>query len=154
MDISILLSKIRYFDTKIAIHGDPRFMPPDKKNWRIANIRYDGSHSVMTMYKSWKSKTPIFKTWLNYDVRAFDDKGGPTPDKIYAMVYFKHPIVDKNYFEVQHEIKVLQGQRNLWFAGNWTYDNDSHESAINSAIFIAEKLSPDSKRVKILQGTR
>ena len=74
------------------------------------------------------------------------------PSNIYAMVYYKHPIVDKNYFDVQSEIKQLQGKRNLWFAGNWSYDTDSHESAILSAIEIAQKLAPDSQRLKILQG--
>jgi predicted NAD/FAD-binding protein len=152
-DISILLSKIRYYDTKIAIHGDPRFMPPNKKDWRIINIRYDGYHSAMTMYKNWKSSKPIFKTWLTYDVRSPSDKNGPMPENIYAMVYYKHPIVDKNYFEVQSAIRQLQGKRQLWFVGNWTYDSDSHESAISSAVEIAKKLASDSERLRILQGT-
>lgn len=152
MDISALLARIRYFDTKIAIHGDSRFMPPNKNDWRIANIRYDGSHAAMTMYKSWKSKSPVFKTWLTYDVRSPGDKDGPIPKNIYAMVYYKHPIVDKNYFEVQHAIQQLQGKRQLWFVGNWSYDTDSHESAIHSAVEVAQRLAPDTERLRMMRG--
>jgi len=152
-DLSVLLGKIKYYDTKIAIHGDTRFMPPNRDDWRIVNVRYDGTHSATTMYKQWKSKTPIFKTWLTYDVRPPKDTGSALPSNLYALINYKHPTTDRNYFEVQKVIERLQGNNNLWFAGMWTYDNDSHESAIISAIKIAERLAPNSERLKILHSS-
>jgi predicted NAD/FAD-binding protein len=151
-DLSALLGKIRYYDTKIAIHGDARFMPPNKDDWRVVNVRYDGTHSATTMYKQWKSKTPIFKTWLTYDVRPSKDTGSALPGNLYALINYKHPMTDHYYFEVQKAVEQLQGNNNLWFAGMWTYDNDSHESAIISAIKVAERLAPDSGHLKILQN--
>jgi len=61
-------------------------------------------------------------------------------------------MTDHYYFEVQKAVEQLQGNNNLWFAGMWTYDNDSHESAIISAIKVAERLAPDSGHLKILQN--
>lgn len=151
-DISQLLAKVKYFDTKIAIHSDKRFMPADSKDWRIVNIRYDGNQAAATMYKEWVSKTPIFKSWITYDVRNPKDNGNPLPEKLYALITYKHPIADKNFFEAQDTIKNYQGIHNMWFAGMWTHDGDSHESAITSAMKIAERLAPSSDRLKILQG--
>jgi hypothetical protein len=48
-------------------------------------------------------------------------------------------------------VEQLQGNHNLWFAGMWTYNNDSHESAVISAIKIAERLAPNSDRLNILK---
>jgi len=152
-DISLLLSKVSYYKTTIAIHSDPRFMPPNKKDWRVVDIRYDGVNSETTIYKNWlSSDTPIFKSWLNYDVRAPHDKGDPMPTNLYAMVYYNHPVVSPYYFQAQKFIEQVQGNNNLWFVGMWTFDNDSHESAINSAIKIAKQLAPNSDRLKVLEG--
>jgi len=151
--LSSLLGRIQYYDTVIAIHGDKRFMPPNPEDWRQANIRYDGKNAELTTYKSWLSDTPIFRSWLTYDVRPPGDKGGPMPNPLYALIKYRHPITDHNYFEVQKAIEPLQGNDGIWFAGMWTFDNDSHESAIVSAMKIAEKISPNTARLKILEGS-
>lgn len=149
-DLAKLLSQIKYYDTQVAIHSDVRFMPLKKEDWRVVNIRYDGKNSAITMYKEWESPIPIFKTWITYDVRYPNDKGGKLPTNLYALRTYQHPFVDSTYFKVQKAIAAMQGDKNIWFAGNWTFDNDSHESAINSAIKIAQVLAPSSDRLKIL----
>lgn len=150
-DTAALLRGIRYIDTIIAIHGDPRFMPPDVNDWRVVNIRYNGTDSAISMYKHWKGVKNLFKTWLNFNIRASDDKGSAVPSPLYKLVEYKHAVNDLDYFHVQRAIQLLQGRDNLWFAGNWTFDNDSHESAIHSAIKIAEHLSPESERLLIFK---
>lgn len=148
--LSTILNEVKYYDTKIAIHSDERFMPPKKEDWRVVNIRYDGTHAATTMYKAWKSKTPIFKSWLTYDV--LPDQSNRLPSPLYALLSYKHPVTDYHYFQAQEAIAEAQGKDNLWFAGMWTYDNDSHESAIVSAIKVAERLAPHSERLKIIGG--
>lgn len=152
VSLSNTLKQIQYYDTKIAIHGDKRFMPPLQDDWRVANVRYDGVHAMMTTYKYWKSKTPIFRSWITYDVRSPNDHGDPMPQNLYAVLDYRHPVIDHNYFSAQSAIRSLEGNQNLWFAGMWTYDNDSHESAVSSAMLIGEKLAPNSPRLKILEG--
>lgn len=150
-NLSQILSRITYYDTKIAIHGDARFMPKDKSLWRVVNIRYNGRHSAITFYKKWKSNTPIFKSWLTYDVRSPQDQGSPLPSPLYALVNYKHPKTDTTYFEVQRKIESKQGQRKIWFAGMWTSGFDSHESAINSAMNLAYHLAPGTDRLAVLE---
>ncbi len=148
LNIHTILSQIEYFKTTIAIHGDPRFMPAESKDWSVVNVRYDGINSATTAYKGWLSPTsPIFKSWLTYDVCSSEDKGSPLPDPLYALVYYEHPKANLKYFQTQKAIGMVQGDRNLWFAGNYTHDNDSHESAIMSAVNIAKQLAPQSQRL-------
>lgn len=153
LDIRTILGKIEYFKTTIAIHGDSRFMPQDHHDWAVVNVRYDGSLSASTVYKKWLSpKSPIFKTWITYDVRAPNDQGSPIPNPLYALAYYDHPIANLNYYHAQKAIAMVQGNHHLWFAGNYTHDNDSHESAIVSAINIAKHLAPDSQNLKNLMN--
>ncbi|MFZ2314785.1 MAG: FAD-dependent oxidoreductase [Gammaproteobacteria bacterium] len=150
--LSQALGKVNYYDTKIAIHGDVRFMPPNKNDWRVVNIRYNGKYSAITFYKAWKSKAPIFKSWLTYDVRSPKDAGPALPSPLYSLLTYRHPKTDRAYFEAQKTIVENQGKQNIWFAGMWTTDNDSHESAISSAVSVAKQLAPGTDRLKVLEG--
>jgi predicted NAD/FAD-binding protein len=53
-------------------------------------------------------------------------------------------------FEAQRSLSAFQGQNNLWLAGLYTHDIDSHESAIRSAVKVAEGLDPRSAGLKLL----
>lgn len=151
-DIKMMLSQIEYYKTTIAIHGDNRFMPPKSEDWRVVNVRYDGENSETTVYKNWLSPhAPIFKSWITYDVRPSQDTGTPMPEPLYAIAHYDHPKANLKYFETQKAISAIQGNYNLFFAGNYTFDNDSHESAIMSAIKVAKQLVPDSERLKNLE---
>lgn len=149
--IQSILKNIEYFKITIAIHGDIRFMPPDHQDWTVVNIRYDGKNSAATVYKKWLSPTfPIFKSWITFDVRSPKDSGPPLPNPLYALVHYDHPKANLKYFQVQKAIEMIQGNHHLWFAGNYTHDNDSHESAIVSAINVVKKITPDSRRLASL----
>ncbi len=139
--------KLLYFESfpaTVAIHGDQRFMPKNRVDWSVANVRYDGVQSALTVYKPWKSKK-IFRSWL---VR--DDIQMPNP--LYALEQFNHQKVTPRYFEAQKYLKNVQGTNNLWLAGCYMDNLDSHESAIVSAINIAEKLAPHAKRLVHLKN--
>lgn len=130
-------------------------MPPDLDDWSVVNVRYDGTLSATTVHKEWLSPTaPLFKSWITYDVRAPSDKGNPMPSPLYALAHYDHAINDADYFDVQQKLARVQGHYNLWFVGNYTYDNDSHESAILSAVTVAKYLAPFSKRLKKLTTTQ
>jgi len=146
-EIRAILNHVDYFKTTIAIHGDDRFMPPHQHDWRVVNVRYDGVNSAMTAYKSWLSPdNPIFKSWVTLDVRNPKDTGSALPEPLYALVHYDHPVANLKYFQVQKALSMIQGVNNLWFVGNYTFDNDSHESAIISAINVARELAPKSER--------
>ena len=137
------LNKIEYFKTKIAIHGDERLMPADKKNWSVVNIRYDGQHSSNSIWKYWRmNNRPIFKSWVTYEKEL--------PQPLYALQTCWHAKINAAYFEAQKGIAQLQEANHLWFAGVYTHDVDSHESAVTSAIKVAHRLAPHTARLKKL----
>lgn len=146
-DICSILNQIKYYFTLIAIHGDKRFMPQNRSDWGVVNIAYNGTNSAMTIYKPWlDGPSPIFRSWLTYDILDSNAEAS-LPNPLYALVEWWHPYVDINYFYVQNAIQAVNGNQNLWFAGMYTIDNDSHESAIVSAMRVAQGLAPASERL-------
>jgi len=138
------LGKVQYFKGTIAIHGDTRFMPANRNHWSVFNIRHDGTHSALSVWKEWKSRTPVFKSWVTFEPRM--------PQPLYFTETYDHPKVSPHYFEAQRAVAGLQGINNLWLAGLYTHDIDSHEGAVLSAVKIAQRLSPQSSNLKQLMA--
>lgn len=151
-DVCSILNQIKYYHTLIAVHGDARFMPQNQSEWAVANIAFDGTNSAMTIYKPWlDGASPVFRSWLTYTVLP-PDSGDPLPNPLYALIDWWHPYIDVNYFHAQRAIQTVSGNQNLWFAGIYTYDNDSHESVIVSAMRVAQGLAPNSDRLRLLEA--
>jgi predicted NAD/FAD-binding protein len=121
-------------------------MPASEKDWSVLNIRHDGARSSLSVWKKWKSRTPVFKSWVTFDPRP--------PEPLYFSATYEHPKIGLRYFEAQRSLVALQGQNNLWLAGLYTHDVDSHESAILSAVKVAERLDPQSANLKRLIESR
>ena len=136
------LSAIEYFKATTAVHGDKRLMPRNRRDWSVFNVRHDGTHSALTVWKQWKSTTPVFKSWVNFEPHL--------PQPLYFVETYDHPKVTPAYFAAQRNIAPLQGRNNLWLAGIYTADIDSHESAIHSAVRIARHLDPESSNLRLL----
>jgi predicted NAD/FAD-binding protein len=134
-----LLGRFRYFETWIAVHGDQRFMPPNRKHWSVFNIRWRHDRSRSTVWKQQGTGAPVFKSWV--------DRDAPLPEPLYHLTPYYHPIVDVDYLQAQKSLAGVQGRLNLWFAGVYAHDIDSHESAIQSAIHVARQLAPESRNL-------
>lgn len=145
------LETIEYFKTSIAIHGDKRLMPENPENWSIANIAFDGKHSALTICKPHMKEMDVYRSWIRYQIQGqLKEHELPTP--LYALKFFYHPKPNPAYFETQKILAQTLGQNNLWIAGFYTTSIDSHNSAILSAIAIAKKLAPRSKRLVYLMS--
>ena len=70
------------------------------------------------------------------------------PEPLYAVTHYQHAKVNCAYFNSQEILQACQGAHNLWFAGLYMHDIDSHDSALMSAILIAKRLAPLSKRLQ------
>jgi predicted NAD/FAD-binding protein len=141
-----LLGQIEYFTTTIAVHGDARLMPANRQHWSVVNTRYDGHYSANTIWKGWKSREPIFKSWVTYEARL--------PEPLYGLATYDHPTVNASYFAAQKELARWQGHNQIWLAGMHMHDVDCHESATLSAVNVARKLAPNAARLKQLAGVR
>ncbi len=139
------LSRFEYFTTTIAVHGDERLMPRRQRHWSVFNTGFDGAHSTSTVWKPWNTGSrPIFRSWVTYENHL------PTP--LYALRTYEHPKVTRAYFEAQQALHLMQGQDNVWLAGVYTHDVDCHESAVLSAVHIAEHFAPAEERLRALTG--
>jgi uncharacterized protein len=143
-EVRDLLTEIKYYPTRIGIHGNFSFMPQKKSDWSVVNVRYDGNRSAMTIYHASRSRDVILKSWLM--------PGEEEPKPLYSLRNYMHPTIDSTYFKVQRELESFQGQNHLWFAGVYTYGVNSHESAIRSAVRVAQHLAPGSVRLAELES--
>ncbi|WP_109208900.1 MULTISPECIES: FAD-dependent oxidoreductase [Microbacterium] len=137
------LRRFRYFDTTIAIHGDRRLMPRDRSAWSVVNVRTDAAHSALSVWNPSRG-ADVFKSWVTYDEDL--------PRPLYATATYEHGLIDTDYFDAQRRLRPLQGQHGVSLAGLYTADADSHESAIRSAVAVAERLGPDSPRLASLRA--
>src|SRR5205085_5348788 len=96
-----ILASIEYFSTTIAVHGDARLMPSNRQHWSVVNTRYDGRHSANTIWKGWKSRQPIFRSWITFEAHP--------PEPLYAVANFEHPKVNAAYFDAQPHLAAMQG---------------------------------------------
>jgi len=128
------LSRFDSFKTVIAVHGDRRWMPAQEKYWAVTNMRYDGMNCQTTVWKGWKSEQPIFRSWVTFEQQL--------PDSLYHLVNYQHVKINLNYYQAQKNLLVQQGDNQLWLAGLYMHDIDSHESAVMSAVNIAKRLDP------------
>lgn len=138
-----ILDKITYFPTLIAVHGDRRFLPYNEDKWSVINVRSENTCSTLTVYKKRNNGEPIFRSWVTYDTHL-------CLEPLYGLYPYEHLRVTPEYFYAQQALELTQGTHNLWLAGLYTYGIDSHESAICSAIRIAQTLAPASFRLKQL----
>ncbi len=136
------LSLFDSFKTVIAVHGDRRWMPAQAKHWAVTNMRYDGTNCQTTVWKKWKSEQPIFRSWVTFEQQM--------PDSLYHLVNYQHVKINLKYYQAQKNLIAQQGDNQLWLAGLYMHDIDSHESAIMSAVNIAKRLDPNSLNLRKL----
>ncbi len=143
--VQAALARQTYFPTHIAIHGDTRLMPPDRRDWSVVNIHYDGRHAATTVWKTWRAPhRPVFKSWVTFATTL--------PAPLYAQATYWHPAINAAHFASQKVVQAHQGRHNLWLAGMYTHDVDCHESAILSAVNVAQRLAPNGTRLRQLMG--
>ena len=137
------LGQVEYFETKIAVHGDTRWMPAQPRHWSLINVRSGTPSSALTFWKPWHGHN-LFRSWVTY--------AADLPDPLYALETFVHPRPNRSYFETQAYLETVQGHNHLWLAGMYTQDADVHESAVRSAVHIAQRLAPNTPRLRQLLG--
>lgn len=140
--LSSILSGFKYNPARVAVHNDTSFMPPKKVDWSMYNTMYDGRTCEATIWCKDGGTYDYFKSWVTFAEKM--------PQNLYSVHEFKHPLLTPEYHRSQEQLKAVNGDKNMWFAGSYTQDIDSHESGLRSAIEIAQKLNPDSENLKLI----
>ena len=134
----------RHFETEIVIHGDPSFMPPDRRDWSHNNLFLDGDLAWMSDWQGLRHGAAVIRTWL--------PKGRAPPRPLYGQRSFHHVIMRPENAVLQRRIAALQGAGGLFVTGMYAADVDNHESALLSGIVPARALAPRSENLRRLLG--
>jgi predicted NAD/FAD-binding protein len=143
-EMQAAVGTFRHFNIDIAIHGDPSFMPDDKRDWSTNNLFFDGDSAWMSDWQGMGQGLPVFRTWL--------PKGRALPAPLYQRRSFDHVLMSPENAVLQRRIAARQGARGLWVTGMYSVDVDNHESALLSALVPAQELAPRAQNLRRLLG--
>jgi uncharacterized protein len=149
-DVTELLDVYRYFDSRLLVHTDPAYMHRRHRNWAAYNAGVDGPRcegsawlGALQEKSASGASVHVFKSWAQ---RRHAD-----PEHILFERRFKHPLITRSTIKAARALRPLQGRKGLYFSGHYTTGMDLQESALYSAMQVAEALAPDSRTLASLK---
>jgi predicted NAD/FAD-binding protein len=150
-DITAVLDEYRYFTSRLLIHTDAAYVHRDHRNWAAYNAGVDGRRCEGSAWLGALQEAPaagapvhVFKSWAQR--RRAD------PEHILLERRFKHPLISRSTIRAARALGPLQGRRGLYFSGQYTTGMDLQESAVYSAMGVAESLAPGSETLASLKA--
>ncbi len=150
-DVTALLDRYRYFESRLLIHKDPAYAFRERTYWTAYNAGVDGrkcegSVWVGALHDPLPSgaTVDVFKSWAQR--RRAD------PKRIVLERRFKHPLITPRAIAAARALRPLQGRHGLYFSGTHTTGTDLQETAVYSAMQVAEALAPTSPKLAALQA--
>jgi uncharacterized protein len=145
------LGKLEYFPTEISIHRDPVYMPKNRGFWSAYNALVDGDHAEASVWYGAFRSAPdgedplmLFKSWAT--ARAREPK-----EEIFRRS-FLHPRITPDFIEAERRLAAFQGREGVWFAGSYTLEVDSQETALVSAMNVVRELDPQAPNLLALES--
>ena len=145
-DVTALLDVYRYFDSRLLVHTDPAYMHRDRRNWAAYNAGVDGRDCEGSAWLGAlqdDAAANVFKSWAQR--RRAD------PRHILLERRFKHPLISRSTIKAARALRPHQGRKGLYFSGHYTTGMDLQESALYSAMQVAEALAPGSRKLASLK---
>jgi uncharacterized protein len=149
--VATVLSAYRYFDSRILIHTDPAYVQRSRPNWEVYNAGVRGRQCEGSVwYGALHHPLPsgqtidVFKSWA--------ERRRVQPTRILLERRFKHPLISRSTIDAARALGPLQGRDGLYFSGVYTTGFDSQESAVYSAMQVAESLAPRSQTLASLKA--
>ena len=150
-EATALLDEYEYFDSRVVIHTDPVYMDHDRTNWAVYNAEVHRQQCEGSVwYGGLHHKLPsggtinVFKSWAK--------RRRAEPKRILLERRFKHPHINRSAIEAARALRPLQARHGLYFSGVYTTGFDSQESAVYSAMKVAESLAPESRTLATLKA--
>ncbi|MEO0884124.1 MAG: FAD-dependent oxidoreductase [Pseudomonadota bacterium] len=135
-DQRFMLRSVHYRPNQIYLHRDPALMPQRRGAWAAWNVLKQGGEDICLTY--WMNKLqdlpmdcPLFVT--------LNPKIPPAQDTIFSSFSFDHPQFDRPAEAAVREIKRINGENGLWFAGAWM-GSGFHEDGLKSGLECALSL--------------
>jgi uncharacterized protein len=145
-DVTELLDVYRYFDSRLVVHTDPAYMHRDRSHWAAYNAGINGSNCEGSAWLGalQEKRVHVFKSWAQR--RRAD------PQHVLLERRFKHPLISRSTIKAARALRPHQGRKGLYFSGQYTTGMDLQESALYSAMQVAEALAPDSRTLASLEA--
>jgi predicted NAD/FAD-binding protein len=150
-DVTALLDRYTYFNSRLLIHRDPVYVDRTRDNWAAYNagvdgVECEGSAWVGALHDRLPSGATVdlFKSWAQR--RRAD------PKQILAERRFQHPLIDRRAIAAARALRPLQGRKGLYFSGAYTTGADLQETAVYSAMKVAETLAPAGPKLTALRA--
>ena len=145
------LETFEYFPSKIVIHRDPAYMQTHPGYWSaynadISNGRCEGSvwYGALRPVAPGGQPLSLFKSWAT-------DRSQPPANVVFQQP-FLHPLITPAFIEAGRQLASLQGRAGVWFAGSYTGEVDSQETALTSAMNVVRNLDPQAPNLMLLGG--
>ena len=149
-DITALLDEYGYFDSRLLVHTDAAYVHRDRSNWGAYNAGVDGLEcegsawlGALQEQSASGATVHVFKSWAQ---RRRSD-----PKHILLERRFRHPVISRSTIKAARALRPLQGRKGLYFSGQYTTGMDLQESALYSAMKVAEALAPASQTLASLK---
>lgn len=141
-DLVEALGAFRYAPVEIGLHPEPRFMPSSRAHWSTYNISVHDGWSDVTIWLGPTHGADLFKSWIAHR---------PVPEEeLLAHETYAHLCLTPEAVRARRTLGVRQAQGGISFAGHHLVDVESQESAVASAVGVAQRLAPASPRLDAL----
>ena len=146
-----VLGEFEYFTAEVSIHRDPVYMPAAPRHWSAYNAHVDGVHAEGSVWYGALRPVPagdeplsLFKSWATA-------RAQPPQDEIVRRA-FRHPLVTPAFLRLQERLARFQGRAGVYFAGSYTREVDSQETALVSAMDVVRAIAPFAPNLAALEG--
>ena len=138
------LSGIEFHHAHLALHTDPIYAPVDSAHWSFLNCQLQGDNfceSSMWLADVVTGALPataekLWKSWTTHRLQQ--------PAQVLHEADFMHMLPTPASIQAQTDARQLQGKTGLWFAGGYLFPYDAQETALLSAIEVANGLNGGS----------
>src|SRR5258708_16670906 len=107
-------------------------------NAEVASGGWEGSIWYGALRPVPPGGTPLmlFKSWVTARTQA--------PRELVFRQAYRHPLITPSFIEAGRGLADLQGRAAVWFAGSYTGEVDSQETALRSAMDVARNVNPQA----------
>lgn len=145
------LDAVEFHVAELTLHRDPIYAAPDPRHWSFFNSAARGQYSEASMQLGvMLAPAPdgqpidLWKSWTTHRDRQ--------PAEVLHEARFHHMLPTPASLRAQALLRAQQGAGHVWFAGSYTLPFEAQETALLSAIHVAEGLAPASANLAALKA--
>jgi predicted NAD/FAD-binding protein len=142
------LNGMDFAPARLALHTDPLYAPADPSHRSFINSDVQGGlcEASMSLASVVAGPPPVtaaklWKSWITHRAR---------PNEVLFETEFRHMLPTAATIRAQDRLALLQGLDGIWFAGGYLYPYDTQETAVRSALRVAQGLHVTSTRSQAL----